>query len=73
MSLVPSHDCLLLKETTSKTCLSSVRVDSQTGQALAFVGLLTPRFLIFSCCTIHLRARWDQPDDPSARTTGRYL
>jgi len=53
MLLVPSHDCLLLKETFSTTCLLAVRVISQTDPGLTSVNLLTQRLLIFTCLTIH--------------------
>lgn len=70
MSLEPSHDCLLLKESFSNACLLSI---SQTDPVLAFVGRLTQRLHIGNYHAIHLLARCDRSDDPSARTTRRYL
>ena len=84
MLSVPSHDCFLFKKAVRNTCLlidsrSPIKLFQspqgilQADPALAFVGLLTQRLLIFNYHATHLLARCDRSDDPSARITGRYL
>jgi hypothetical protein len=85
MSVVPSHDCLLLKDTAGQLCLlfrgspssgrsfRSIHVIPRIDTVLILVGLPTQRFLIFTCRTLHPPVRCDRPGDPSACTTGRYL
>jgi hypothetical protein len=83
MSLVPSHDCFPFKEAPGNSRLpidsrrplrpQSTHVISEADSPRALVGLLTRRVLIFNISLIHLLARCDRSDDPSARTTGRYL
>ncbi len=73
MSLVPSHDCLLLKEAFSNTCLSSVRLGSQTDSVLGFAGLLPHQLFSLSSCTIHLLARCDHSGGPPACITRRSI
>ena len=84
MSSVPSHDYFLIKKAAGNTRLLIVSRRSvklfqsahgilQNDPAPVLVRLLTQRSLIFTCRTIHPPAGCDQPGDPSARTTGRYL
>ncbi len=82
MSPVPSHICFLFEQATHNTGLlidsrwpaSSLQATHAISQTdLALVHLLIQRFLIFYCHVTHLLARCDRLEDPSARTTRRYL
>jgi hypothetical protein len=84
MLSVPSHDCSLFKKAVRNTCLliesrspiklfQSAHAVFQTDPVPILVYLLTQRLAIFNCHAIHLLARCNRSDDPSARTTGRYL
>jgi len=85
MSLVPSHDGLLPKETTGNTRLAIrpyrssrlVRPTQRISQTVPEIVSIRLSPSTTARCpdhrSIHLLAGCDRLSDPPARTTGRYL